>query len=1132
MADYHTTWGFDLGTNSLGWAVIETRGEPGAGAEGRIVDSGVRIFSQAEMAGRDPQSKASLAVARREARGMRRRRDRYLKRRQRLLDLLTRYGLMPADDEARKALVRDHEDGKGGDLSESVYALRARALDKALTPHEIGRAVFAVQQRRGFKSNRKTDSNDAEQGKIATAINALEAQMIEAKARTFGEWLHMRRKMGLSVRARMTADGKGYDFYPSRAALEREFDRIMESQKRFHPELLTDAVVGDIRETVFYQRPLKPVLPGKCSYNPAESRLPKAHPLFQKFRLLKEVNELEIVGEDQQHVKLTPDQRNALVLALRTGLNKQGRMPFSKLKKQLGLGKEVRFNKETDNRSDLEGDVIHFRMSRPECFGNRWADMTVEDQAAVTEKLRTEPDHKELVRWLQIEAGLDETHARAVADMPVPDGYGRLGPSALSALIDEMEKAVDGEGFVITEAAAAKEVYGRTNSEADPNRKGADYLPKYQEVLERHIPPGTGEPDDPYDERMGRITNPTVHIALNQLRRVVNALVAKHGKPDRIAIEVGRELKLNDRQRDEINKRIGRNTKDARRRSEELTNVHKAADTGYNRLRLKLWEEINPDQPLNWPCVYCGKPLSAAMVLSAETDVDHILPYSKTLDDSQANKVLCCTACNREKKNRAPADVPQWRGRYADILARATTLPKNKQWRFAEDAMERFGEEEGFLARQLTDMQYISRLALTYLAHLYPVRERELEKETKWQTETGLDGQYKRHVRIRSVPGRMTEMLRRQWSLNELLPDHNLVDVDLTKHKNRLDHRHHAIDAIVIACTSRALIQNLSTAAAQAEDRGAERVVEKIAPPWRSFRDDARAAVNSIVVSHKPDHGTVSRAGLAKGRSQTAGKLHNDTAYGLTGEKDEKGNDLVVRRIAVSDIRKPADIAKIRTNTHGHSELRDRLWEATRDLEGKAFEAAVLDFVKNDPVFGEKEWIDPETGQKRRREGIRHVRIIEPLKTIPVRDRKGQAYKGYKGDSNHSFDVWRLPDGKWTTEVVSTFDAHQPGWQSAMRAQHPTAKKILSLKQGDCVAIEGENGRRIMRVVKFKEGQVCLADHNEAGSLKGRDADKSDPFKYVYLSASSLRKNKVRQIRIDEIGQVFDPGPWWEKRGG
>lgn len=1099
------TWGFDLGTNSLGWAIVETHGEPGEHDDGCILASGVRIFSQSEMAGRDPQSKASLAVARRVARGMRRRRDRYLKRRRRLLALLTEHGLMPADDKARQALLRDHDDGKSGDLSNSVYALRARALDKALTPHEIGRAIFLLNQRRGFKSNRKVDSNDPEQGKIATAIHALDAKMLEENARTFGEWLYMRRLRGLSVRARMTADGEGYDFYPSRDALMREFNKIMDKQRGFHPELLNAAVIGEIRDVVFYQRPLRPVKPGQCSYNPSEKRLPKAHPLFQKFRLLKEVNELEIVGEDQGHIKLTPDRRDALVLALRTDLNKQGRRPFSKLRSDLKLGKEVRFNKETDNRSDLEGDVIYFRMSRPECFGNRWATLSIEMQAAVTEKLRTEPDYGALLDWLKSEAGLDDAHAKAVADTKVPDGFGRLGVSALSALIDAMEQEVDGNGFVITEAEAAKRVYGRTNSESDPDRKGVDELPKYQEVLARHIPPGTGDPKDPYDEEKGRITNPTVHIALNQLRRVVNALIRKHGKPDRIAIEVGRELKLNEEQRNEINKTIGRNTKAAIARGDKLAEIFKQKNTGYNRLRLELWEDLN-QKPENRVCIYCGKPIAGHMLFNGEADVDHILPYSKTLDDSKANRLLCCTACNREKKNRAPADVPQWRARYGEILARATTLPKNKQWRFAEDAMARFGEEEGFLARQLTDMQYISRLALTYLAHLYD------------QEEVDLDGVYKRHGRVRALPGRMTEMLRRQWSLNELLHGHNLTGGDAAKPKNRLDHRHHAIDAIVIACTSRALIQRLATASAKAEEREAERVVARIDTPWPTFREDVRTAVGAIIVSHKPDHGTVNREGYARGRGQTAGKLHNDTAYGQTNDKDDKGNSLVARRIPITGIRSAADIKRIRTNTHGHSELRDRLAAATSGLEGKAFEQAVVDFVKSDAKF----------------KGIRHVRIAEVENPIWITHGDGRHRKGYLPGGNDRFDVWELPDGKWDAEVVTTFDAHRPDFVPRMRSDNHNARKIMSLKKGDMVAYDDpDGGERVIAIVrKFdqRNKQLYLDPHNEAGNLDQREKQKT--YKPLRPMPNPLKKYRPRQVRVDEIGQVFDPGPWWQRKGG
>jgi len=1109
------TLGLDLGTNSLGWALIETPGEPGQHDQGRIVDIGVRIFSQAEMAGRDPQSKTSLAVARRAARSMRRRRDRYLKRRKRLMELLVDCGLLPEDKATRRALLDEMQDRPGDDQSASVYALRARALDEPLDPHQLGRIIFHLNQRRGFKSNRRADRNDPEEGKIATAISALEEQMDDAGARTYGEWLYMRRQKGLSVRARMTADGSAYAFYPSRDALEQEFDAITKAQKRFHPDVLTDPAIQEIRATLFFQRPLRPVRPGKCAYNPAEERLAKSHPLFQAFRLYKELNELEIVGEDKTHTKLTPDQRDALVALLRTGLNKQGTVPFSKMRTTLKLGREVRFNKESDNRKGLLGDVVHFRMSRPECFGNRWAAMTADAQATITEKLRTEPDHDELVSWLMAEHGLDHEHALAVADASLPEGFGRLGRTALATLLDELKTSVDDDGRVITEARAAISVYGRTNSEADPDRTGASFLPKYQTVLERHIPPGTGgeaaEGDPQWDEVMGRITNPTVHIALNQLRRVANAVIAKHGKPDRIAIEVGRDLKLNEAQRAEVNRVIGRNTRDAIRRSELLIETYKVADTGYNRLRLRLWEELN-EKPENRVCVYCGKAIRPGAIFTAGTDIDHILPYSKTLDDSGANKLLCCTACNRIKGNRAPADVPHWQADYEDILARTTVLPKNKQWRFAADAMARFGDEEGFLARQITDMQYISRLALTYLAHLYDAEEADL------------DGIFRRHSRVRALPGRLTEMLRRHWGVNDLLYDHNIAGADTNKSKNRLDHRHHAIDAAVIACTSRSLIQRLATAAAKAEEDGAERVVAKVAPPWPSFRDELRLRVNATIVSHKPDHGTVSRRGNANGHNQTAGKLHNETAYGPTGETDEKGNELVVRRVPITNLKKPSDIMMIRGNAHGHSQLRERLWEATRGLEGKAFEAAVLDFVQNDEVFGARQWTD-ETGRKRRREGIRHVRIMEPLKTIPIRDANGRVYKGYKGDSNYRFDVWQMPDGKWKAEVVSTFDVHQPEWSSPLRAANPTARKVLSLHQGDCIAIEDDGGRRICRVVKFGlKGQITLAEHYESGSLKSRDASKDDPFKYLSPTAGGLKKLKARQVRIDELGQLFDPG--------
>ena len=107
------------------------------------------------------------------------------------------------------------------------------------------------------------------------------------------------------------------------------------------------------------------------------------------------------------------------------------------------------------------------------------------------------------------------------------------------------------------------------------------------------------------------------------------------------------------------------------------------------------------------------------------------------------------------------------------------------------------------------------------------------------------------------------------------------------------------------------------------------------------------------------------------------------------------------------------------------------------------------------------------------------------------------------------------------------FAAHQ-AVQPEQRP-HPAAKKVLSLHINDLVAVEPHGQpRQIMRVVKFSsQGHIAFAEHQEAGPLKARDltSPEIDPFRYFYSSASGLKKAQARQIRIDDLGRVFDPGP-------
>ena len=353
---------------------------------------------------------------------------------------------------------------------------------------------------------------------------------------------------------------------------------------------------------------------------------------------------------------------------------------------------------------------------------------------------------------------------------------------------------------------------------------------------------------------------------MNQLRRVINDLIHVHGHPEQIVVEVARDLNLNETQKAKINKEIRNNTKAAEARSEKLRELNQP-DTGANRALLKLWEELNQDNPLDRQCIYSGERVSPSMLFNGQTDVDHILPRSRTLDDSNANKIICLKESNRQKRNKSPyeafgSDDTLWSG----ITDRAARLPKNKRWRFQPDAMERFeNDEQDFLDRQLVDTQYLSRIAKTYLEAVCP----------------SIKGTPKG---VYVIPGRMTQMLRGKWGLNGLLSDHNLP-TNTNKKKNRLDHRHHAIDAAVIGVTDRGLMQHIAKSAGRMEEQFLDRGLGDIAPPWPSFRDDLGIAVNKIITSHRPDHGKISSSARQNGADSTAGQLHNDTAYGLP--KDE-----------------------------------------------------------------------------------------------------------------------------------------------------------------------------------------------------------------------------------------------------
>ncbi|MFY9513218.1 MAG: type II CRISPR RNA-guided endonuclease Cas9 [Rubrivivax sp.] len=1039
----------DLGSTSLGWALI---GLNDSDAPRAILKAGVRIFPD----GRNPKDGSSLAVTRRAARAMRRRRDRLLKRKARLMQSLVGLGFFPADETARKALERL-----------DPYLLRAKGLDHALTPGEFARALFHINQRRGFLSNRKTDKKDSDSGALKTAIGALRAALspsgADGKARTVGEFLHRRLHDASkppeqrTVRARYrqqrvekegggTRIDKSYDLYVDRAMVLAEFDALWASQARFDPLLFSAAAKQELDYRLQHQRPLKPVRPGRCTLLPDEERAPLALPSQQRFRILQEVNNLRLLGEHLNDTALSVEQRDKLVAALERG-NKSFDTAIPKL---LGLPGALKFNLADAKRAELKGNITSIKLSKKDLFGEAWHGFAEAKQDAVVLQLMLEESEAALVAWLQSETGVDEQRAEAIANTSLPEGYGSLSAKALALVLPELRKAVlsfadaaKAAGFHHSRLSDNAEVPGRTFAiervVADTGEIKTFHvfstLPYYGEFLQRHVgfaDPRAQENDLP-EKRFGRIANPTVHIGLNQVRKVVNALIARYGHPSEVIVEVARDLKQNQEQRIEDQKRQADNQKRndrLRRQAAELRQCALERVTHADIQRLILWEELSFDVA-NRRCPYSGAQISAEMVLGPEVEIEHILPFSQTLDDGLNNKTLALRQANRIKGNRTPWEARQafaaqgWD--YASILARAELMPRHKRYRFGEDGYSKWlkgGEDKdgkGFLARALNDTRYMSRVAREYLSLICPQN-------------------------TRVIPGQMTAMLRGKFGLNHVLgPDGE---------KNRNDHRHHAVDACVIAVTDQGMLQAFAHASADAREKQLNRLVEQMPQPWPTYAEHVRRAVNHIWVSHKPDHGH-------------EGAMHNDTAYGLLGE------------------------GRVRFHKHIDGQ-RTRLED---NLKVIAFSSA-------------------KAGQ---RHGL-----------LP--NGEARPYKGYKGDSNYCIEIVRDENGRWDWEVVSTFEAYQrvrQGGVAALRDRSRSASGkplVMRLMNGDYLRAEFKGELRVLSIKKIgSNGQISLAEHQEA-NVRQRSDEKEPGLVYGSVMAGALFKARGRQISISPIGELTDPG--------
>jgi CRISPR-associated endonuclease Csn1 len=1088
----------DIGSTSIGWALF--RLTPTGASDYRwrptaIIRAGVRIFRDGREPAAPGQVGTSLAAVRREKRAARRRRDRLLRRKARMRDKLVEHGFFPLDKAARKALERLNP-----------YQLRAKGLDQALTPGEFARALFHINQRRGFKSNRKTDKKGNDSSALKQAINTLHGQLDPSgtggKARTVGELLWKRMQEGLEVRSKnksLKPNKVQYDLYIDRAMIEDEFDALWAKQANLNPTIFTEAAYLELKDCLLYQRRLKPVDPGRCTLESDEERAPLALPSQQRFRIYQEVNNLRILHDDSSDNSLTWEQCAQIAAMLeRPPRDKKTthEITFDQIRTSLNLGGNTKFTLEDDKRKSLKGNTTSAILARREHFGPAWFTWSERQQDAIVLQLISQENRDHLIKRLMKYCLVDEAHAAKIADAELIDGYGRLSRKALARILPYL-KHPDEQGHPRTYDKAVQAAGYEHHSHISHAATGEilPELPYYGEYLQRHVGFGTGDPKDAPEKRYGKISNPTVHIGLNQVRVVVNALIKCYGHPGEIIVEVANELKRPaDHRKQEF--RFGKITKETMRRycscagcvnvrqaiNQELNKELRAIAAkilgrnprSYDMEKMRLWNEA---QELNGgivTCPYSGETLGVKTILSNAVEIDHILPHSITLDDGLANKVLCVKAANQIKKERSPIaakdDFLRLGWNYEDILARVKNWPEQKRYRFGADAMERWkGRADTFLARSLNDTRYLSRIAVEYLSLICPQG-------------------------TRSIPGQMTAKLREELGLDGSKEKSTPSVLGLVGKKNRNDHRHHAVDACVIGITDQGMLKKFSDASASARKKDLEKLIDTLEPPWPTYHKHVQRAVDAIFVSHRPDHGF-------------EGSIFKDTAFGIR-------KDGTIIQKPTPEGKKERIVEYVVPLRSGAKSERQGMAPDGRPYPYKGYVPDgnyCLEIIKNEST----QWL---------------MNVTPTFRAYEIARKFGWGKKGI----DQKMIARKVYESK-----LSDIDGDL----------------VIKLTKGDLIRLNYKGKDRILLVVKMSvEGGATFTELNEANTSdryekrrkarlkvkanekaenEGRlieqlsDAEKGaleDVFFLSQIGVADLQSGKARRVTISPIGELRDPG--------
>lgn len=795
-------FGFDLGIASIGWAVVDINKENTNPEQGRAAVGKIQQSGvRIFSVAENPKDGSSLAAPRREKRSVRRALRRKALRMKEIRELLEKSGLGNQD------IVVNANDI-------DVWALRGEeAFCRKLSARELSRILIHMAKHRGYKSMRKaSEETDQETGKVLVSIARNRERMSEYK--TMAQMIY---RTNCNATKKYRNGDNVYDNSIPREEIVRELDLIFDTQKKYG--LFTQELLEQYKKIAFRVRPIQSIdkMVGACTLEPNCMRAPKEAPTAELFVALTKINNMKIVIDGA--VRSINDVERAAIVDL---LRKTQTVKYKTLHNKIWKGKDIVFPGVKEDTQDFYSMTGWHKLKKAlDDFD--MSDMRMLDR--IIKVVATKKDDSTIEKELRRKK-VPEKYIPALKKISTSK-FINLSLQALYKIVPEM---MQGHTYDKACEAAGYDFKSKISGEVKSDNGCITEITEWTVV-------------------------PVVNRTVAQFRKVYNALVRKYGIPDQVNLEVGRELKnsFDERKKIERKQLENRNHNDSARSEFEEHMGRKA--TAKDVLKYKLYQDQNSK------CIYSGERIELEHLDNYE--VDHILPYSRSLDNSYTNKVLVKYTENQAKGNKTPYEYFGNTSRWDEFVGRVSATKSLGNRKIHNLLNKHFDANEAeFRERNANDNAYAARYVRQVLKAAFP------------------------DMRVDVRTGALTHYLRGQWGLE--------------KSRTESD-KHHAQDAIVIACATPGMVQYLSTTSGLFENKRNEKgkpwwnnLKQNIQEPWNDFRADVLQSVENVFVSR-----TV--------RGKATGSAHKET---INSPKTNKGSLILPRGRADKDNMFRMDIFK------------------------------------------------------------------------------------------------------------------------------------------------------------------------------------------------------------------------------